>query len=147
MGNTVKVGVELEDSHLDLLKQIDPTDRLLGLKHALKAAGTIVVKRAQDLCPKPGYPGDDPTKKPLRDSIGMEVRVYDHAIVIVIGPEYPAGAHGHLIEFGHYHVMFGVVTGDFLPAQPFMRPAADETKSEQDAAITSVLESRIAKAG
>lgn len=146
-GNTVRVTASLEDSQVDLLSEIEPMDRLLGLTRALKEGGKVVVKRAKQLCPKPGYPGDDPTKKPLQETIGIEVRKYDHSIVIVMGPEYPAGAHGHLIEFGHNHFLFGVATGNFLPAQPFMRPAADETKEEQDSAITSSLESSIAKAG
>jgi hypothetical protein len=97
--------------------------------------------------PKARLPGDDPSKKPLRDTIGVVVREYMTAIVIYVGPQYPAGAHGHLIEFGHNLVLFGVETSTFIPEQPFMRPAADETKSEQIQAITNSLQSDLAKFG
>lgn len=147
MANKIHTKIGLEDHHLDLLSKFELADRGLGLSKALRKAANVVAKRAKELCPKPGYPGDDPSKKPLRDTIGVVVREYMTAIVIYVGPQYPAGAHGHLIEFGHHLVLFGVETSIFVAAKPFMRPAADETKSEQIQAITNSLQSDLAKFG
>ncbi len=146
MGNSIAVNVAFNDNHIQQLLKIDAMDRLLGLSKAMRKAGNVVAKRAKELCPPPGYPGDDPTKKPLRDTIDVVVRLYGYLIVVYVGPQYPAGAHGHLIEFGHTMVLFGVVTDQFVPAKPFMRPASDETKSEQDAAITESLQATAGKA-
>ena len=85
--------------------------------------------------------------KPLAETIRVKVRKYDTVSVAVIGPEYPAGALGHLIEFGHREILYGRDTGRRVPPKPFLRPAADETRGEQDAAMLNVLRAELAKAG
>jgi hypothetical protein len=53
---------------------------------------------------KPGYftrYGKRKRLKHLRDTIGHATRIYDKAVVGVAGPQMPAGAAGHLVEFGH----------------------------------------------
>jgi hypothetical protein len=64
----------------------------------LAAASKVVVKRARELVPKPGYAGDKPGLKPLRETIGHTVKTYGQIFVAIIGPQRPAGAHGHLVE-------------------------------------------------
>ena len=73
---------------------------------------------------------DDDKGKPLKETIGVVVREYGARTTAIIGPEYPAGSHGHLVEFGHEEVLFGVKTGRRVPPHPFARPAFDETKEE-----------------
>jgi hypothetical protein len=143
--NKVEVSISHEEFGLEALQSLAGANRLLGLKRALQKAGVIPQRRAKELCPKPGYPGDDPEKKPLVDTIGVKVWVGDYTIVCYVGPQYPAGAHGHLIEFGHRLVRNGQVLGWVNP-KPFMRPAADETKSEQEAAIKSELQAAARRA-
>lgn len=143
--NKIDVSVNYDEIGLELLQSLEGANRLLGLRRALKKGADVVAKRAKELCPKPGYPGDDPDKKALVDTIGVNVWIGDSAIVAYIGPQYPAGAHGHLIEFGHILVIHGQVVG-FVQPKPFMRPAADGTKSEQESAVKSELQAAVRRA-
>jgi len=131
------------------IKEAGNVDALLGrlplemrekrIKKALKKAIGVVVKEAKRRAPKPGYPGDKPDKKPLKDTIGSVIRGQGDKIIAVGGPLYPAGAHGHLIEDGHQEVLWGQPTGRRVPAYPFLRPAADETKEQQTQAMIDEL--------
>jgi hypothetical protein len=85
--------------------------------------------------------------KPLAETIGVVVRKYDTTSVAVVGPQYPAGSLGHLIEFGHREILYGRDTGRRVPPKPFLRPAADETRGDQDVAMLNVLRAELAKAG
>lgn len=143
--NKVEVAIQFDEIGLNMLESLAGANRLLGLRRALQKAGEIVQAKAKQHCPKPGYKGDDPDKKPLVDTIGVKVWIGDHGIVCYVGPQYPAGAHGHLIEFGHRMVIHGQVLG-WVEAKPFMRPAADETKSEQQAKIKEVLQAAARRA-
>lgn len=164
-----------EDGNVEALLERLPIElRTTALTKAVRAAGKVVAERARQLCPPPGYPGDKPGLKPLRDTIGVQVRYYereqDAAVVAVVGPEYPAGAHGHLVEFGHRIVgnaqlsegssQGEAAAGLFSPAeylrrahraggevapQPFLRPAADETEAEQRAALAGTLQKELEK--
>jgi hypothetical protein len=129
-----------------------------ALDKALRAAGKVVAQRARELCPRATKTGTSKgwsdvyfakraTAKPLAETIGVVVRKYDTTSVAVIGPQYPAGSLGHLVEFGHRHIAWGHDTGRRIPPKPFLRPAADETRGEQDAAILNVLRAELAKAG
>ena len=125
----------------ELIKALDRIDDALSGKvkrQMVKAAAEVVARRARELCPV-GDPADKPDLKPLRDTIGIEVRDYGPRALAVVGPEYPAGAHGHLVELGHEEVLFGVRTGRRVPPHPFMRPAFDETQAEQLAAMEAVV--------
>lgn len=65
-----------------------------------------------------------------------------------IGPQYPLGAHGHLVEFGHRNVKGGelgkggVVVGN-VPAHPFMRPAVKARRSASVTRIEEILSAAI----
>lgn len=111
-------------------------------REAAQAAGEVVVVRARQLCPV-GDPSHQPDKKPLRDTIACEIRDYDQRTLAVIGPQYPAGAHGHLVEYGHEEVVWGNRTGRRVGPRPFMRPAFDETKQEQQAAMEKVVAAKL----
>lgn len=87
-----------------------------ALRRAMTATGKIVIREAKARAPKPGYDGDKPGLKPLRDTIGQAFREYTAARVIVIGPMAPAGAHGHLVEHGHRMVVAGTVARDWQVA-------------------------------
>jgi len=64
----------------------------------------------------------------LRKSIGWRLKTYRRSgvIVLVLGPRWPLGAHGHLIEFGTKlrTTQTGASRG-VGPALPFLRPAWD----------------------
>ena len=134
--------IQLELTGYDeLLRTLDRIDDSLSgrvMRDAVKAAAAVVVARARQLCPPPGYEGDKRDPKPLRDTIGMEVRDYGVRTLGLAGPYYPAGAHGHLVEFGHRLVTHGKDRG-YVAGRPFMRPAFEETKAEQLAAMQRVI--------
>ena len=64
----------------------------------------------------------------LRRSIGYRLRQYKRTgvIILVLGPRWPLGAHGHLVEFGTAprYTSDGKFVGK-MPAMPFMRNAWD----------------------
>lgn len=110
---------------------------LVALRKSLKPARD----RAKALCPKGGprigVKGD---KKHLRDTITVVTRDLGEVKMGLMGAAYPAGAHAHLVEFGHNIVRAGKVVGR-APPQPFMRPAVEQTKNEQNA----IYEAEIAR--
>ena len=125
---------------------------------ALRAAGKVVAKRAKELCPRSSQTGtregwskqtagSRTGTKPLAETIGVVVRKYDTVSVAVVGPQYPAGSLGHLIEYGHSAIVWGRVSKKYrrVPPKPFLRPAVDETKGEQDAAMMHVLKAELDK--
>jgi hypothetical protein len=127
-----------------------------AMDKALRAAGKVAQKRARELCPRSARTdstelwskktaADRSNVKPLADTIGVVVRKYDTVSVAVVGPQYPAGALGHLIERGHREFLYGRETGRRVPPKPFLRPAADETKGEQEAAMLRVLKAELDK--
>ena len=127
--------MELEgyDALMRQLERIEQGLRKQAVRRVAEAMGNVVAKRARQLCPPPGYEGDKAGLKPLRDTIAVEVRDYGDRHLAVIGPAVPAGAHGRLVEDGHAIVRGGQTVGRAAP-HPFMRPAFDETKGEQQAA-------------
>lgn len=126
-----------------------------ALQKALRAGGNVVAKRARQLCPRSIQTGtraawSKSTRaaragvKPLAETIGVVVRDYGPRFVMLVGPQYPAGALGHLVEYGHAEVLYGVPTGRRVPPHPFMRPAVDETIGQVHTAIVSSLQGDLA---
>lgn len=119
------------------LDRIDSTLRGRVIGDAVKAAAEIVATRARELSPV-GDTSDKPDLKPLRDTIEIRVRDYGQRALAVTGPGLPAGAHGHNVEHGHAIVRNGKTVGRARP-KPFLRPAFDETKGAQQAAMEGVI--------
>lgn len=133
----------------ELMAELDRIDDRLSRRTArecAKAAGEVIARRAKQLCPV-GDPAHNSAAKPLRDTIAVEMRDYDSKVLAVIGPQYPAGAHGHLVEYGHQEVLWGVRTGRRVAPRPFLRPAYDETQEEQQAAMQSVVDATLREIG
>lgn len=147
-----------EEADRALARITDPETRNRAFAGGLRKAGGVVVKRAKELVPKPGYPGDKQGLKPLMDTLATIVKQYATTFVAISGPQRPAGAHGHLVEGGTKQhglragVARGKATGKKAIAangviygqrvrhpgatpRPFMRPAAVDTKAQQEAAI------------
>ena len=118
-----------------------------SLKAGLRKGGNKVKSRAKQLVPPPGYPGDKPELEALKDTISVEIRDYDNAMVAVTGPKRPAGHHGHLVEHGHMIVTHdGTNTGQAATPHPFLEPAAQQTKHEQRSAIVDGIKAAVRKA-
>lgn len=119
-----------------LLAELPIMMRDKAAKKAVRKANAVVVKEAKNRCPVGGPRVGRKAGKPhLRDTIKGVVRDYGEKTVGVTGPTWPDGAHGHLVEFGTEH----------SAPQPFLRPAADETKKQQEDAITQTLRDEIDK--
>lgn len=159
----VTIKLDGYDELIAALNRIDDRlSRRLG-REMVKAAGEVVAARAKERCPV-GDPTHNPEAKPLRDTIGVVVRDYGDRALAVVGPEYPAGAHGHLVEYGHDIVprgqsrsvgkgrisgakrKGGVTKGRARPF-PFLRPAFDETQPQQYAAMEAVMRQAIRELG
>jgi len=151
------VRIEIRESRdMDrLLAQVgDNKLRRKVWRKALREAGKIVQKRAKQLAPRSKRSGtrelwSEATRsqragaKALHQTITVAVRDYGEVWVLVVGPSYPAGALGHLIEYGHAEVLFGVPTGRRVPPKPFLRPAADETQGQVNGVIVASLQSQL----
>lgn len=128
------------DGYEELLKQLDRIDDQLTKRTTVRivqAAAAIVAERAKELCPVGDDDGDE--NKHLRDTIAVEIRHYEEGRVLaVIGPQAPAGAHGHLVEYGHKLIVHGKPAGQ-VAGHPFLRPAFDETQNEQHAAMEAIV--------
>lgn len=138
----------------DVLQQIDKELAKLSiiqrspvLKRGLRAAGAIVKKRYRDLIPPPGYAGDKPGLKPLRQTVSDKFIEYPSGrLVEVVGAAYPAGAHAHLLEEGHEKVLWGRHVGGSVRAFHYLQQAVAGTQSAQDAAILKVMREATAEA-
>ena len=94
-------------------------------------------------------------------SIGVRIRNYRNTDtkIAVIGPKWPQGAHGHLVEFGTLprwtqtkgffnqlrHGLKGAYRG-IMPAKPFLRPAFDSRVGEALVILTTFVRNRIMRA-
>lgn len=168
MKQTVHIRVPLADiAHLRRrLDALSPQVQRKLIPRAIREAAKPILKqsranirtikqtrrdRARHGTTQGGKPGSKTGN--LRRSLGIVVRIYVRKIVAVIGPRWPLGAHGHLVEYGH-RVSRGTLsrgssdrataqnTGKvlgFVPPHPFIRPAVHATKGAAAAARNRVL--------
>jgi len=101
------VGISIDPRSIraadNLLKAIEESARGAAIGRVMRSAGQVVRDRVREVLPRPGYPGDKPELKPLRDTVAVKVKNYQGGFykVLIVGYALPAGAHGHLVEFGH----------------------------------------------
>lgn len=159
------------------LEQIESNFRKLQmLEYGVKSALVPVRNDAARLAPAPGQPGYTyPSKgskragrKRLRDTMGVRTKIYSASKVLagVVGPQYPAGAHGHLVEHGHRVVTggstrrvgrwnkrglpnAGVRTGKgtvigYATPKPFLSPAVENNRSTVNSIFVAATSKRIA---
>jgi HK97 gp10 family phage protein len=120
------VGMQLQGER-ELQRTLDALDDSLQrkiTKSALTKAATPIVKemrrRAPVGRPRVKYPGGN-----LKKAMGKRVVKYPSGVIVaVIGPRWPQGAHGHLVEFGTAprYSKAGAYKGQ-MPAKAFARPA------------------------
>lgn len=145
-----------------ILEQLPKELRVNAMAKAVRAATNVVRKEARRRAPR-GNPAHNPDAKPLYKTIGTKVKAYqnDAVWVGIVGPEYPAGSHGHLVEEGHDIYRRGKAgkensaRGKKLPplsgatraeAKEFMAPAVDTTGPQQDKAVTDSLAKSMSEA-
>lgn len=95
--------------------------RLGAIQTGVREGLAPIITAAKADVQQPGKPGYYPRygakkrKKHLRDTIGQLARVYSGTIVGVVGPQAPAGAHGHNVEHGHRIAVGGSVARQGTP--------------------------------
>lgn len=129
------------------LSKLEAIAKIGAIEKGLRAASKPVIGMAKMLCPQGGpRTGDKAGKKHLRDTIGFVYRRYAKVEMGIVGTLYPAGAHGHLVEYGHQEVLFGKPTGRRVPPKPFMRPAVDQTRGAQVGAFNDAVSKAVGEA-
>lgn len=149
-GRSVSVRVEVTEDTLKLLEQLPWQIREKVLKSAVRDAGRVVVNAAraklrahrssrtgtQTLWSKKLREKRASRRWDLYQSIGQRVQVYERTVVAFIGARWPWGAHAHLLERGGVFRRWGK-TSTYQPPRPFLRPAVNETRPQQNLAMIS----------
>lgn len=169
-----------------LMHKLPEEIQVRACKRALKLAAEIVVKAAKSKAPSSrmmGLKGSfyKQSKKqqaespiPLMSTITFRSKSYKDGVdLVVVGPAYPAGAHGHLVEHGHKAVYWGRMSGGMtsrtlhtprkqahqrnmpfvvkthytggarVEGKEFLAPAADQTKKQQEEVFIATLQRAI----
>ncbi len=131
------------------LAAIETNLRGQAISNGLRKIGAEIGQKTKSALPKPGYerrtrPGgllykDKDGPKPLGQTVRTKLLKYADGVIQValIGYEYPAGAHGHLVEMGHDLVKGGskksggTVIGHVEPAH-YMVTVVENSRAHQD---------------
>lgn len=168
---------------VDATAALAALDRVIGaaakldaIKAGMADAMAPVVAASRAIVQQPGKPNYTPRygkapgsrrfRKHMRDTIGTNVRVYNRVVYGVAGPQYPAGAAGHLLEHGHRIVTGGSAkrigkyakkrtpkaangrtgkgsVGGMAKPHPFMRPAMEQVKANVLSSLTATITAHI----
>lgn len=110
--------------------------RQYDTRHTLKEfyGGRLLHRRRKGRVPSYRTRKERIRTRQLERSIGYRLKSYtaQGVVFVAVGPRWPQGAHGHLLEFGHepsgwYASQRGA---HFVPGRPFMREAFDCYKRE-----------------
>lgn len=136
------------------LAAIETNLRGKAMDKGLRAIGSHVKQQTTAILPKPGYerftrPSGEPYQdkdgpKPLGQTIKTKLVNYAGGLikVAIIGYEWPAGAHGHIVETGHDMVVGGKkksggrVVGHVEPAE-YMVTVVAKGRSTFDSIVIS----------
>jgi hypothetical protein len=127
----------------------------------VQAGGEVLATAAKAECPR--NPLDD-AQIPLYATIMVKTVDYGIRSLAVVGPQYPEGAHGHLVEFGHEIIARGEgksggkerakggikAGGQSLgrsKPNAFMRRAFDGNQGAINAAMEAVVASKVQELG
>ncbi len=134
------------------LAAIETNLRGKAMDRGLRAIGSQVKQKTAAILPKPGYErftrtSNEPYKdkdgpKPLAQTIKTKIVNYAGGLikVAIIGYEWPAGAHGHIVESGHDMVVGGKkksggrVVGHVEPAL-YMVTVVDKSRTSFDSIV------------
>lgn len=136
----IKVNVQGLKGIEDALSNFPPNLVKKAFREAMRAAAAPQIEAAKAKAPvmtkatSQRYPGE------LRDSIGVDIKVGRNGVHAKVGPRrekgagnQSPGAWGLMEEFGSIH----------NPAQPYLRPAFDETKDKSVEEFAAVLRTMI----
>lgn len=113
-----------------ILNEIEELVRGPAISRTLRTVGLAVKADVVTALPKPGYPGDKPQFKPLRETMVVRVKSYGRGAtkVLVVGYSWPEGAHGQPLEAGHEMWLWGKqVPGRMVDPKPYMGDVIQRT--------------------
>ena len=127
---------ELEDA----LSEFAPRLVKKAFKQAMNAAAIPQITAAKEKAPVLKEPTKHRQGGELRDSIGVNITVGKRGVRARVGPtrskgesNQSPGTYGLMVEFGSIHG----------PAQPYLRPAFDQTKNDSVTQFAAVLRAAI----
>lgn len=140
-----------------LLAKLEIQVRGKTIDDAMRKVGNEIKSQTKAILPKPGYPGDKPEMKPLRETLKVKVKQYKGGAVkvMVVGYSYSrtkgqGGNHGHLVEGGHDIVISGskkkggTVIGHVKPHEYMIR-VTNSTKTQQQSTLITGITKAIRK--
>jgi hypothetical protein len=144
----IQASIEIDKNSWDaadaMLAKILAGARGPTVDKGLRKIGNQIKSQTKSILPKPGYPGDKPGMKPLRETLKVKVVNYrgGEIKVMVVGYTYSrtpgqGGNHGHLLEGGHDIVVGGPkkkggqVVGHVQPYEYMIRVVEENKASHQ----------------
>lgn len=128
MAGTVRITGDLFETLDADLSKIDLMSKSKAVTSGMRKALNVPKRRLKGDLPKPGYPGDKPGLKPLRETPSVSVKHYGSGVVLgVLGYAQPTGAHGMLLELGHRIVTGGTSSNPIR--RKSVRVAKDRSKT------------------
>lgn len=135
--------------------QIAMRGKVIG--KGLRAAGKIVVKEYKSRITAPGYEGDKPGQRSLRDAIGYKGKRYSNGNWVgVVGARVKSpwrAHHAHLYEKGHRMIVSRgsragqqSLTRAFVPGKAALVPAYQTTRKRQVEAMEDNIRDEAMKA-
>ena len=121
-----------------ILNQIQELVQGPAISRTLRSVGELIKADVVTVLPKPGYPGDKPEFKPLRETMLVRVKSYDRGAtkVLVVGYAWPEGAHGQPLEAGHEKFVWGKhIVGSPVVAKPYMGDVVERTGASRGAQL------------
>ena len=123
-----------------------------AIRKGVRAGGSAMIKEVRQNIGRMLRPGRQRhnsagKKTSLKRSVGQRPWSLPHRGIIgsVVGPRWPEGAHGHLVEFGHRIVTrHGRDTGHRARPIPYQRSAQRSARSKVLAAQSAKLKQAIA---
>lgn len=133
-----------------LIGKIDVFLRGTAVRKAIRAVGKVVLDEAKRRVPV-GDEKHNRGKPSLKSTLTSRLWERGTRFTVVVGAEYPDGAHSHLVEGWKQPKRIvisrgerkGQDTGLKAVPKPFMAPAFDTTKDEQYDAFVDTLEQAI----
>lgn len=148
------------------------------LVDSMRGAGDLIAQRMQEFVRQDGMPEYTPIQgkkrraaKRLRDTIGYDIIKYKSktfvGTLLAVRPQWPAGAHRHLVEYGHRVVHGGSIKKKgrstaakavkpenvgkgrvntlrpFTREFPFIRPAYKDTQAKATTMISSAIDAAV----
>jgi hypothetical protein len=150
----VQASIAIDKSTWDaadkLLAKIEASVRGKTVDQGLRKIGNQIKSQTRSILPKPGYPGDKPGLKPLRETLKVKVVNYKGGVVkvMIVGYTYSrtpgvGGNHGHLLEGGHKKVLWGRRTEEMVQPYEYMIQVVENNKPQHQANLLITIQKAV----